>query len=270
MTHPYKQIPVLALALIATITLYAKPRTVQLNQELKNAKFIGLVTVDGYDGKGNILFHSIEYKDTIYAAIANYYGPDGFRLPGNDPDNWTGNWPFQRETVLIVVDSLNKVSLFAKKIRNDYRFWSPHFTGSIALFRFSGAARKLDGGKGLENDEESGSCWDGCLLPIKELLFESKEWFRWTGMALTASGRAAFAFDFAHSAFFHLEGLEQWDKKYEGRRITIIGNLVSENHTNTFKNWKIVACECDPLPKLGNVQTASEIIKSLRPFNYEN
>ena len=240
MTQYYKNISIFVLAIFATISLYAKPRFVQLEKELKNAKFIGLVIVDGYDNNSNILFHFIEDSDTIKIAFVNYKGPDGYKFHNPDTNHWTGDFPFKKDTVLIVIDTSNKVSLFARKLMTDYRFWSPYFTGSLALFEFSSPATKLATEKGLENFGKLNSCWDGCLLPINQLFIASGRPFHHTGTAVMANGKAAFASDFADSSLFYLEGLDKWDEKYLNKRIKISGELLTENNRTFFKNWKII------------------------------
>ena len=240
MTQYYKHISLFILTIFATIGLYAKPRFVQFNKELKNAKFIGLVVVDGYNNTGNILFHSIEYKDTTKTALAYYNGPDGYKFPDPDTNHWTACWPFKKDTVLILIDSLNKVSLFAKKIKTDFRFWSPYYTGSVALFEFSNPATKLTTEKGLGNYGKLDSCWDGCLLPINQLFPASGKTFPHAGTAMMVNGKAAFASDFADSALYYLEGLDKWDGKYLNKRIKISGQLVTENNRTVFRNWKVI------------------------------
>jgi hypothetical protein len=240
MTQHYKHISVFILTIFVTVSSYAKPRIVQFDKELKNAKFIGLVIVEGYDNNGNILFYSIEYTDTIKIAFANYKGPDGYKFPDPDRNHWTGYWPFKKDTVLILIDSLYKVSLFAKKIKTNYRFWSPYYTGSIALFEFSNPSMKLTTEKGLVNSGKLNSCWDGCLLPVNQLFLASGKTFSHTGTAMMVNGKAAFASDFADSALYYLEGLDKWDEKYLNKRITILGQLVREGNRTFFMNWKIL------------------------------
>lgn len=221
----------------------AKPRVVVLEKELINAAFVGLVVVDSYSNDGNILFHSLEYTDTLKKAFVNHKGPDGYKFPNPGANYWTAYLPFKMDTVLIVVDKEKSVSLFARKINANYRFWSPYFTGSIALFYFSNQARKLPDQKERKTSLVNlGSCWDGCLLPIEKLssYFNKETIHEFTGYATMNNNKAVFIWDFADSAIYYLEGLAKWKKKYLNKRITIKGDLITEGNNTVFKNWKIV------------------------------
>jgi hypothetical protein len=163
------KLTILTYCLLLTTTTFARPRGVLLDDELRYAKFVGTVVIDNYDGKGGIYFHSTDYKDTISKAFGNFYGTDGLIWSNPVKTELTTCTPFKKDTVLIVIDTNNRVSLFAKILADKYRFWSPYFTGSLALFRFSYPAEILD--KSLEvkelgqaNGKTYLACWDGCYL----------------------------------------------------------------------------------------------------------
>lgn len=158
-----------AIILFSGIQTFARPRFVNLDYELSYAKFVGLVAVNDFDTLGNIKFTSIEYNDTISFAYVGAEFSD--RAMFSRPDLFlTASLPSIGDTVLVVIDSLGKVSLFAKQIEIYYRFWSPWITGSLALFSFSSPALPVD--KKWESEPVSKryhECWDGCFLP-KEYL----------------------------------------------------------------------------------------------------
>ena len=87
------------LILFYSTSLFAKSRTVFFENELKPEKFVGLVIIDNYDGRGNIYFNSVEYADTINKALADYYGANGTKMANPIKENLTGSSPFKKDTV---------------------------------------------------------------------------------------------------------------------------------------------------------------------------
>jgi hypothetical protein len=138
-----------------------KPRAVDFEKEMSTAKFIGTVIIDSYDDQGNFQFQSTEFKDTLKSAKINgkfdYWALD-------KAADWSGHSPILKDTVLIVLDSTSKISLFAKLVGNEYRFWRPQYTVSSVLFTFKSPVKRLHE-VALHNEEDDlFSCWDGCLL----------------------------------------------------------------------------------------------------------
>ena len=165
-----RTIIILSQIFFLSTSLFGRPRGVFLDDELRFAKFVGTVVIDRYDNQGTVYFHSIEYSDTITKALGQFYGEDGFTFPNPDKNDLTACSPFKKDTVLIVINSSNRVSLFARLQADKYRFWSPYMTGSIALFRFSSPAEILNSDKEVKNlnrtnkDQTYFACWDGCFL----------------------------------------------------------------------------------------------------------
>ena len=143
-----------------------KPRSVDFEKEMSTAKFIGTVIIDSYDDEGNFQFQSTEFKDTIKSAKINgkfdYWALD-------NAEDWAGHSPQLKDTVLIVLDSTSKISLFAKLVGNEYRFWSPQYTISSALFAFKSPAKRLNIVSLHNSEDDLFSCWDGCLLDKEAL-----------------------------------------------------------------------------------------------------
>jgi hypothetical protein len=143
-----------------------KPRAVDFEKEMTKAKFIGTVIMGNYDTEGHFQFQSTEFKDTV--TLATVGGKFDYWALGETTD-WSGHSPLMKDTVLIVLDSTNKISLFAKLVGNEYRFWSPQYTVSSVLFTFKAPAKRLHE-VALHNDEDDlFSCWDGCLLDKEQL-----------------------------------------------------------------------------------------------------
>ncbi len=132
------------LTIIYNSIVIAKPRIVNVEKEIKAAKFIGYVTIDSYTDT------SIAFSMT---AIAFKLRPDSSAADGYDMRKeltarlrvfdksfkgkiTSGSLPKQGDRVLVVIDSNNYVSLFAD-ISTDYLiFWSPVYTGSKCLFNY--------------------------------------------------------------------------------------------------------------------------------------
>ena len=74
---------------------------------------------------------------------------------------WTSLWPPVGSEAVVVSDSTESISLFARRVVGGWRFWSPIFTMSVAVFECDPPARIL-------NPEtlfsERGS-WDGRIVP---------------------------------------------------------------------------------------------------------
>ena len=228
-----KYLLILILTISMTCGLIAKPRTIYLGRELKNASLIELGEIIGYTDS-TIIFKLI-VNDTIFNARTN-----GANKVQQTKKYTTGYWPLIGEKVLVVVGQNGYISLFANKQGNNYRFWSPFYTGSTALFCFKSPATKLPDNTGLkENLKNYESCWDGCLLPCN-LLQTYKETEIYIGRAVMNNGKAMFIWDFADSEIYYLDGLAKWDEIYLNKKITIEGDLIQDNGKSIIKNWKII------------------------------
>ena len=170
MIHSFKKTLTSFFLVGLTTALYGKPRLVSLDKELKEAVLIEYVEVINYTDS-TIVFNILDSNKVCTAKTR------GAVVQGQLFDkHTTGNWPLIGEKVLIVVGQGGGVSLFANKQSEHYRFWSPAFTGSTAMFHFKKPAIKLPNGKGLSTDQgDYETCWDGCLLPIDQLASYGRE-----------------------------------------------------------------------------------------------
>ena len=154
----------ISLIFLASIATWAKPRFVDLDKELSEATLIKNVEVTGYT-ETTVLFVDAATGEKFEVKTN---GDVSSQLKYDK--NSTGYWPNVGEKVLVVIDTDERVSLFAARVGAHYRFWSPDVTGSIALFQFKAPAVKLPNEKGVESNPEGyESCWDGCLYPVAEL-----------------------------------------------------------------------------------------------------
>ena len=241
----------------------AKPRTVFLDKELKEAIYFDYVEVIDYTDT-SLLFREVEGHDGFYSPAwlrtqnftlnarhqavvlsAKTHSGQGFNK-GFDKFT-TGYWPQKGEKVLIVINKENRVSLFARKIADKYRFWSPFVTGSIALFYYKAPALKLKDHHGLsDNSGDYRSCWDGCLLPVKKLLTYARQstTSAFKGRAQMQKGQALFIPEFADSESFFLKGLKKWEKNYLNKTLTVEGILVQfVEGKSMILDWKIIEIE---------------------------
>jgi hypothetical protein len=168
--------------LTGTFELKAKPLRIVVEDVIGSSNFAGQVVIIGYDGKGQISFKSTDYKDTISVAKVGRQLDNGYDFPYKPTDNcWTENYPYIGDTVFIVVNCNDFITIFGKQVKNDYRLWSPLMTGSIAIFEFSEPLKPIDSTMVLGTQGQTKSCWDGCLIPInltKSLVSEYRQRFK--------------------------------------------------------------------------------------------
>ncbi len=253
--------PLALIALMFSSTgLFAKPRTVYLDKELKEALYTDYVEIVGYTDS-TISFKEVANYEGFYSFdwmldtnhIYRLFNPAGIFTARTNSENKfaahfakgvTGHWPAKGEEVLIVLAKSGYASLFAYKQGDEYRFWSPAETGSEALFCFTKPASKLEGGEGLTDSVGVGSyetCWSGCLLPVNKLTTYGRLRTTFTGVTMVSDGRALFVSDFSDDIAFQLDGIDTWDKKYLDKRITVEGILVQfVEGKSVIKDWKII------------------------------
>ncbi len=158
----------LFVVIVFTSQLEAKPLRIVVEDIIGSSKFTGQVVITGYDGKGKIFFTSTDYKDTISIAKVGQPLVNGTNSEKKAADNYlTENYPLIGDTVLIVVNENDLIRVFGKRIKTDYRLWSPLISGSIAIFEYATPLKPIDSSMVLGTKGTTESCWDGCLLPIE-------------------------------------------------------------------------------------------------------
>lgn len=134
-------------------------RFIDIETELKRAPIVTEVVITAYTD-----------STVLYNPTTDKFSPGALKFQKSYPkakgDNplLTGSSPAIGDTVLIVSDATGSVSLFAEIIKDDYRFWSPYFTGSVAYFKYRPPFTHLEGRKEETHDDGSITGWDGCLL----------------------------------------------------------------------------------------------------------
>ena len=175
--------------LLVSLSLFSKPRIIDLVKELKNANFIGLVEIQEYYADKDSILSDVKVDSAKYIrkiklrAITNdsilyvttykseYLYPLFGYIADHGDGTLTGTWPKQTDTVLVILDNLNNISLFGNKVNDTFLLWSPYLTESLASFRFKESTELL-----CYNCEDCSdipvkrkSCRDKCLLSSKAI-----------------------------------------------------------------------------------------------------
>jgi hypothetical protein len=249
--------------LLAVFNVDAKPRSIDLAKELKEAMYFDYVEISGYTDS-TILYTAIDGYDGYYSS--EWFETENFRLKARkesffytskfyqnksvstDDDKYTtGYSPIIGEKTLIVINNQNQVSLFANLDNGIYQFWSPFITGSIALFSFEKPAYQLENSDGIgKTSEGNQTCWDGCLLSKKDLLtYAHQNQIRTlTGRTQMNNGNALFVWELGDSEAFYFEGIDQWEEKYLNKKINVKGILVQFiEGKSMLLDWEIIKVE---------------------------
>ncbi|MFY7734357.1 MAG: hypothetical protein ACOVSR_12800 [Bacteroidia bacterium] len=150
-----RSIVVILITIFFHAVSYAYTRQIYLDQELKRGKTIKEIIIRGYTSRMDTFTQqspitiekvidkmmyslvsnpssTLIYKtpNTPWINAAAYYDvlkrPDTIKRKVNE-----GYWPAIGDTVLVVIDSTNRISIFAEITKQkEYKFWSPYHTTS--------------------------------------------------------------------------------------------------------------------------------------------
>ena len=142
-----KKFQLIAIFFLVVLNLFGRPRFVDMANELKSSRFIGIVEIqeyytDSYDSSNNNkrIIQKVKLKTIIGDSIifATVYRNEQlepyYKLIYPGREELAGFWPNKDEKVLVIMDSLNNISLFGIKIDDSFRIWSPYITGSTDSF----------------------------------------------------------------------------------------------------------------------------------------
>ncbi|MFM2385901.1 MAG: hypothetical protein RL660_658 [Bacteroidota bacterium] len=163
---------ILTFCLLINLHTIARPIIIDISNLLGSAKYIDEVVITNYDGKGKVYIRSLILKDTINSASCGRQITNGWKFPyKQQEDNWTENQPFIGDTVLVVIDGYDRIKVYGKRIKGDFRLWSPSMSRSLALFRFESPIKPIEVSKQFTSSDTSSfmACWDGCLIPTDKL-----------------------------------------------------------------------------------------------------
>jgi hypothetical protein len=165
-----------AMALILdTSPICAAPRWVALTDEIRSASTVAIVRIDSY-AKNRLLCTRQPDGAPLalkYASSDTTWNPPqpvrsesdsmwalGATSVADNRAVWTAAWPPVGSEAVVVCDSTERISLFARHVGGGWRFWSPHVTLSVALFACDPSALLLK-----PDYLNKGASWDGCIVP---------------------------------------------------------------------------------------------------------
>jgi hypothetical protein len=172
-------ISIVTFILLISLTVKAKVIVID-KQYLQDAKTIRTIIVLPY--KDSTMFYRLQNsKDTLSISCRTKQYSEPFRQTliknkGMLKTDLAGKWPTVGQKVLIVINKNNRVSLFATKTGDDYRFWDPNsvpFANSIFSIPKERPYKPLENCNDLWRSENVNywTCTDGCLL----IAFDLKE-----------------------------------------------------------------------------------------------
>jgi len=173
-------ISIVIFILLTSLTVNAKVIVIDIKQYLQDAKTIRTIIVLAY--KDSTMFYRFQNsKDTLSISCRTKQYSEPFRKTLIDKKvmlktDLAGKWPTIGQKILIVINKNNRVSLFAIKIGDDYRFWDPNsvpFANSIFSIPKERPYKPLENCKNSGRSENANywTCTDGCLL----IAFDLKE-----------------------------------------------------------------------------------------------
>jgi len=119
---------------VSNLSTQGQARIVDIDAELRAAKTVAFATVDSYTDS------TITFKQMAVSAPDRLFVS---RLKTFDKafigKQETGGLPPENSDVIVVVDSNNYVSLFARRVSDKpgVHFWSPIYTGSDCIFKYN-------------------------------------------------------------------------------------------------------------------------------------
>ncbi len=121
---------ILTLFILSALTANAKLIMIHIEKSLAQAKHIQTIVVYGYSDS-TMLYGILGTKDTLTIVSNISKTSEQFRLTLIDKKvikktDLSGKWPETGDTVLVLINDRNKVELFAKKIKDRFRFWDPN------------------------------------------------------------------------------------------------------------------------------------------------
>jgi hypothetical protein len=168
---------ILSILLLTSLTVSAKVRVINVKKTLQEAKTIKTIIIIGYK-ESLLLYRFVNSEDTLSISCDTKRISEPFRLTLIEKNvilstDLSGKWPDIGQEVLIVINSNNRVSLFAIKKGDDYRFWDPNsipFANSVFLIPMERPYKPLDNCVDwgqllrLNKDDSFWRCTDGCLV----------------------------------------------------------------------------------------------------------
>lgn len=180
-----KHLWLIASLLVFSMTLRAGgPKGIFIDHEFTKARYIGPIIVDDYDSVNWIIHFRWLGRDNgkdsaFLIQVKDDWQDNRFSLKLRTPDSafwahcdrralWGGHLPMYADTVIAVIDSSQRTLVFAKLMKENYRFWWPVPDHKVSTFLYNAPFTYLSHfnkpGVGTSGYE---GCSDGCELPKK-------------------------------------------------------------------------------------------------------
>jgi hypothetical protein len=159
--------------LFASLSATKKFRFIYIQKELDKAKIITVVSVNKYTDSSMLCYAMNDTFNLKYSPR-----PVSILLPAMEntlneevlEKKLAGQWPAIGQKVLLVIDSSDRIKLFAVQIKDQYRFWDPNsvpFSNSIFFYPKNSAYRSLNVClQFIDEKSDYLTCEDGCLVDI--------------------------------------------------------------------------------------------------------
>lgn len=164
--------------LVTSFVSNAKVIVINIKKVLQDAKTIKTIIVLGY--KDSTMFYRFENsKDTLSINCKAKQFSEPFRQNLIDKKvmlktDLAGKWPTIGQKVIIVINERDRVSLFATRSGDNYRFWDPNsvaFANSIFAIPKERPFKPLETCDNLRvgGNANYWTCSDGCLVLALDL-----------------------------------------------------------------------------------------------------
>ena len=170
---------ILTLALFTTLAIKANTRMIDIKETLDEAKTIRNIIIYRYSDL--IMYYGyLNEIDTLeidckIRAISESSRLDLISKVAMKQTDLAGKWPEIGDTVLIVISTDDRATLFATKNRNRYRFWDPNSTpwsnSAFSIIKQRPFIPLSDCKDHGTDESNRWICRDGCLA----LTFDIKE-----------------------------------------------------------------------------------------------
>ena len=191
--------------LTASQLVNAKPRIIDIDEELKKANSIEYCKIVSYND--SIIRYELTYLKKSYDSTTSM--PTLLRtamLKGYDKNliglYTSGSLPKLGQKCYIVIDSIGFVSLLGIEKENFIYFWSPIYTGSECLIKYSKLFICSEKGNEINNDTNSNRCWTSVKISISDFIDNISHNVIECGSILVQNGKTIFIPDFADSRVY--------------------------------------------------------------------
>ncbi len=243
MHHSKKPLLLLVTVLAYGLAVNANPITLDIDKELKAARTIAIGTIESYTDT-SLFFRMSDTDNTkFFTAKLKPYRKSFIETEK------TGGIPHVNSSVLIVIDSNNFVSLFAKVMleNSQFIFWSPVYNGSECLFIFNDNFKAdtlttaelmlinpCDQPAKFEKvNKSSGKVFISFTLFCFNYTFDTYE----TGRINIQGEDILFIPSFAFGKFYRIKNKSSF-KELHGRKISAFGKLI--NYEFDIKEFKVI------------------------------